>query len=585
MFRRSMVAPIAALGAVAATAVGVTAALSAGKKPDPGLAVLQKVNHIVVLYEENHSFDNLYGGWEGTNNLANADTAHQTQRNQSGTPYNCLMITDVNLAAPQPLSATCQDSTTTNLFSSHFNATHFDLNTYLAPDATTCPTPGPSTLNPSFAPTNGVPSGTGLPGGCTRDIVHRFYQEQYQIDNGKMDHYITGSDATGLVMGTYDTKQLPIYKYLHSTGHPKYAIADDFFQGGFGGSFFNHQVLICACAPIWTGAPNDGGADDLHAVVDGNGMPNNYPLYASPLGSAVRDPQLTASCSPPATRPATPSFVACGDYAVNTSQPWYQPYTPGTADTRRLPPQTQTTIGDELSAANIDWAWYAGGWSNANGDVGAPGWTNGTGPTCSDPYHQPASVYPNCPDADFQFHHQPFNYYKNYATGTPARTAHLLDQAVFDNAVATSKTKCNLKPVSFVKPIGELNEHPGYASEFVGNTAQVSFIKAIEGSACAKDTMIIVTYDEFGGQWDHVSPPGTVGGVPGAHDKWGPGTRIPALVISPLLKADFVVDHVEHDTTAIMTTIEKRWNLKPIGREAHVASMATAFKAKPPKTT
>ena len=34
--------------------------------------------------------------------------------------------------------------------------------------------------------------------------------------------------------------------------------------------------------------------------------------------------------------------------------------------------------------------------------------------------------------------------------------------------------------------------------------------------------MVVVTYDEFGGQWDHVSPPGQ-GGAPGPHDKWGPG--------------------------------------------------------------
>ena len=97
--------------------------------------------------------------------------------------------------------------------------------------------------------------------------------------------------------------------------------------------------------------------------------------------------------------------------------------------------------------------------------------------------------------------------------------------------------------------------------------------------------MVIVTYDEFGGQADHVAPPGTVGGIPGPHDKFGPGTRIPALVISPMLGADFAVDSVEHDTTSILTTIEKRWSLKPLGtRDAGVSSLATAFMAKAPKT-
>src|SRR5919201_5647858 len=51
------------------------------KKPKPLSATqkLAKIKHIVVIYEENHSFDNLYGGWEGVNGRANADAAHTTQ--------------------------------------------------------------------------------------------------------------------------------------------------------------------------------------------------------------------------------------------------------------------------------------------------------------------------------------------------------------------------------------------------------------------------------------------------------------------------------------------------------------------------
>ena len=60
---------------------------------------LKKINHIVVIYEENHSFDNLYGGWEGVNGLANADAAHTTQVNEAGNAYACLKQDDVNLQA------------------------------------------------------------------------------------------------------------------------------------------------------------------------------------------------------------------------------------------------------------------------------------------------------------------------------------------------------------------------------------------------------------------------------------------------------------------------------------------------------
>jgi phospholipase C len=108
----------------------------------------------------------------------------------------------------------------------------------------------------------------------------------------------------------------------------------------------------------------------------------------------------------------------------------------------------------------------------------------------------------------------------------------------------------------------------------------VDLLSAIDGSACAKDTMVIVVYDEFGGQWDHVSPPGQ-GGTPGPHDIWGPGTRIPALVIAPRLRGNFAVDHTQYDTTSILATIERRWNLAPLGtRDAAVNDLSNVFTAK-----
>jgi acid phosphatase len=515
------------------------------------------VKRIVVIYEENHSFDNLYGTWEGVNGIANADPAHTTQVNQAGTPFTCLLQNDVNLATP-PLSATCHDTTTAMPFDSHFANNPFRIDDFIAPSDTTCPAPGES------APF-GKLKGTGLPGGCTRDLVHRFYQEQYQLDGGKQDRYTTGSDAVGLTQGYYDTTRLPIYKYLHGPNHPRYAIADDFFQAAFGGSFLNHQWLVAAATPTFPGAPAD-----QHSVLDANGMPNTYPLYTPT--TTVKDTALTAACGG-----STPAGLACGDFAVNTIQPPYQPFSSPTA--LKLPAQTAPTIGDRLSAKGVDWAWYSGGWSNANGDVGAPGWTNGSGPTCSDPNTATGATFPNCPDKLFQYHHQPLNYFASFAPGTAARAAHLRDEDEFIAQAQGSKEHCQLKPVSFIKPIGAENEHPGYASEHSGSSHLVDLLTAIEGSRCAKSTMVIVTYDEFGGQWDHVSPPG-LGGTRGPHDKWGPGTRIPALVLSPKLRDDFVVDHTQYDTTSILATIERRFELAPLtSRDAAVNNMFEVFKA------
>ncbi len=556
--------------AAALTALMSATAVSANR--GRGGDRLDRINHVVVIYEENHSFDNLYGGWEGVRGLSDADAAHTTQVDQNGVPYACLRQNDANLTSPVPLAATCTDAV--HSISSAFPNGYFTIDGFIPPSAITCP-PALSAFsfpnglrNPGINPATGLAVPGALAGGCTRDLVHKFYQEQYQLNGGRQNRYMVGSDAIGLTMGVYDTKALPIYRYLHGPGHPHYAIADNFFQAAFGGSFLNHQWLIAAAAPSDPAAPAN-----LHSIVDTAGFPrSNYPLYTPLAGQTYRDSDFTVTC------PSPVPGLACGNWAVNTMQPTYEPF--GTFG-EKLVPQSHPTIGDRLTAKGVDWAWYAGGWSNAAGDVGGPGWTNGTGPTCSDPNHDPSPsfVFPKCPDAVFQYHHQPFVYFTNYAPGTAGRT-HLRDEEEFLAAAQSSRLRCNLKPVSFVKPLGQENEHPGYASEPTGSDHLVELLQAIEGSRCAKDTMVIVAYDEFGGQWDHVPPPGQ-GNDSGPHDQFGPGTRIPALIIAPELRGNFVVDHTQYDTTSILATIEERWGLAPLGtRDAAVNDLSKVFEAR-----
>lgn len=519
-----------------------------------GVDALKKINHFVVIYQENHSFDNLYGGWEKVNGLGNADTAHTLQIDQDGMAFRCLAQSDPHLQSP-PLPASCSDPK--HDISSAFDNRPFLIDAYIAAIANTCK--------------------GGTPGGCTADMVHKFYQNLYQINGGKMDRFVAGSDAGGMTMGYYDTQRLPIYRYLHSANHPRYAILDNFFQAAFGGSFINHQWLIAARTPLYLGAAQQG-RKDLHSRVDSNGMPTAYRFY-TPTGD-VKDAELTAKCSDAAIKNLD---LACGDYVINPLQPWHQPYAPGFSE-RRLPPIKTPTIGSLLSAANIDWAWYAGGWSNADGAVGDPGWTNGNGPDCSDTNARTNTQYPYCSDKLFQFHHQPFNYFAAFdpasVDGWANRRAHLKDEAEFTAFVAASKTVCRLKPISFVKPIGAENEHPGYASEHRGSDHLVELIQSIADSACAKDTLIIVTYDEFGGQWDHVPPPARSNPT-GPYDQWGPGPRVPALLLSPLLPMEFAVDHTLYDTTSILATIERRYGLKPLRiRDGAANDLANVFKAR-----
>jgi acid phosphatase len=543
---------------LAALALAAAPATAYGHGKHGGHGSLRQIDRFVVIYEENHSFDNLYGMWERVDGLRNADAAHTVQLNQAGEPYQCLLQNDVNLAA-QP--ATCTNSSPA--FSSHFPNAPFKIDDYIKPTDKTCPAPGVSASNGVLKDSPGA-----LPGGCTRDLVHRFYQEQYQLNGGQQNRYTTGSDAAGLTQGVYDTTQLPIYKYLHEPGHPRYAIADRFFQAAFGGSFLNHQWLIAAASPTYPGAPAN-----LHSVLDSNGMPTSYPpLYQATTALPPNsDGPLTQTC------PASNTLL-CGDFAVNTIQPVNQPHS---SNPVQLPLQTHATIGDRLSRRGINWAWYSGGWSNADGDQNAPGWTNGTGPSCSDPNTATGATFPNCPDKLFQYHHQPFNYFASFAPGTTERRRHLRDEEEFIARAQDSRRHCKLPDVSFIKPIGAENEHPGYASEHSGSSHLVELLQTIQGSKCARDTMVVVTYDEFGGQWDHVPPPGQGTTTPGPHDAHGPSTRIPALILAPGLRRDFTVDHTSHDTTSVMSTIEHRYGLRPLtSRDRQVADLSSVFDKK-----
>jgi phospholipase C len=263
---------------------------------------------------------------------------------------------------------------------------------------------------------------------------------------------------------------------------------------------------------VYKDAVKDGKPGDLHTILGANGLP-------------TKDGQLTTQ--------------ATGDYAVNTIFPAQAPTINGAA---HLPLLTNANIGDRLTAAGISWNWYSGGWNDAVAGK-------------ADPL--------------FQYHHQAFNYYANYAVGTPGRE-HLQDET---NFIAAAKAG-TLPAVSFVKPIGTDNEHPGYTDVLTGEQHLEALINDVRSGPNWKDTAIVITYDEHGGFWDHVAPPTSE-----KHsDIWGPGSRVPTIIISPLAKRHFV-DHTLYDTTSILTTIEHRWNLEPLGtRDANANDLRRAFK-------
>ncbi|HEU5433241.1 MAG TPA: alkaline phosphatase family protein [Thermomicrobiales bacterium] len=226
-------------------------------------------------------------------------------------------------------------------------------------------------------------------------------------------------------------------------------------------------------------------------------------------------------------------------YVVNTAFPVNGPHPADISDPKQLVPAlTNPTIGDRLDAAGVSWAWYAGGWNDAAAGKPAP---------------------------LFQFHHQAFAFYQNYALGTPGQRRHLKDEQDFFAALAGG----DVPDVSFIKPIGEENEHPGYANLAAGQQHVADLVRAVQESPIWPNAAIVITYDENGGRWDHVAPP-TI-------DRWGPGTRVPTIVISPYAKKGFV-DHTPYETVSILKFIETRWSLPPLGpRDAAANDLTNAF--------
>jgi phospholipase C len=110
-----------------------------------------------------------------------------------------------------------------------------------------------------------------------------------------------------------------------------------------------------------------------------------------------------------------------------------------------------------------------------------------------------------------------------------------------------------------------------------------SVVEAVLRSPAWRRTLLVYTYDEHGGYYDHVPPPAAIapdsipprlktGDVRGGYDVYGP--RVPTVVASPYSKPNAVTD-VIHDHTSVLATIEAKWNLPALTyRDANAATIA-----------
>jgi len=482
----------------------LVAALLAGCAGVPGN--LERVDTIVVIYAENRSFDHLYGLFPGAEGIAQATAAQKTQLDHDGRPLPHLPPT-------------------------------WDHGKASARFATEKLPNGPFRID--APPINGRMDEVLL------DPWHLYYQNREQINGGRNNMFAAMANVGGWAMGYFDGSAMRLWKWARD-----YTLADHFFQAAFGGSYLNHQWLVCACTPRDPNAPGEAMAQ-LE-----NGVLKKRP--ASPA-SALKGPVQVFD-----GRASPDGFL------VNTSQPLHQPsgIPPAAAGSRELadpaqhpaPAFTDRTIGDTLSAKGVSWAWYAGAWNAALADGR------------QDPKAKRSVIYNRAKGSPiFQPHHQPFNYYARFAPGSADRARHLKD---YDDLVADIG-KGTLPQVAFYKPAGRVNEHPSYTDVVSGDLHLNELLEKLRKSPQWPHMAVIVTYDENGGFWDHVPPPSG----PGWGDRWGPGTRIPALVISPFAKRGHV-DKTPYDTTSILKLITRRFGLEPLpGVRAKAGDLSNAFES------
>ncbi|AVO61242.1 acid phosphatase [Pseudomonas chlororaphis] len=511
------------LGGVAVLGVGATLSACGHNDQAPGKpverplspaeldrALRDNVKNVVVIYAENRSFNNLFADFPGLEKpLSALKPADYQQRDRDGSLLQTLppVWGGVAQVGPQAL-----DGVTYPV------GTQYQERLPNAPFALK------------------GPDGQDLPLGLvTRDLWHVFYQNQMQINGGKNDGFVAWADSGGLPMGHYAQSRYELRLWDVAR---EFVLCDNFFQGTFGGSFLNHQYLISAAVPFYPDAANSVAKPQIATLQSDDPLDSRLkPLEQSPASAMSGPPQFG------------PSLLTPDGYAVNTMAPPYwptwirDPQRPAYAKAdlpNVLVPQRHDTIGDKLSRKDIDWAWYAGAWQ-----------------VTLDAYKDSAGI-PKIPN--FQYHHQPFNYFAQFGPEQPnERNHHLRDAGLGDesssNRFLADAEAGKLPPVAFYKPQGNLNMHAGYADVAAGDRHIVRVLKVLRESPQWQNMVVIVTVDENGGWWDHVAPP--------KGDRWGPGTRIPALVVSPFARKG-TVDHTVYDTASILRLITRVFQLEPL---------------------
>jgi phospholipase C len=198
----------------------------------------------------------------------------------------------------------------------------------------------------------------------------------------------------------------------------------------------------------------------------------------------------------------------------------------GHESSRQAPCLEHSTLPDLLDAKGMNWRYYAmaGAWNS----------------------------YWNGPAAIRHLRQGP-----DWANVVPQQT-----QVLMDIANAT------LPAVSWVMPSGQASDHPG-TTDGSGPSWVAAIVDAVGHSRYWRNTAIFVTWDDWGGWYDHVAP--TI------YNSYEYGFRVPLLVVSPYAKRGYV-SHTTHDFGSILRFVEDNFDLPTLGyADSRADNLADCF--------
>jgi phospholipase C len=516
-------------------------------------ATATKVKHLIVIFDENISYDHYFATYPSAQNNA-GETAFTSA---PGTPVSNNLVHPLD-----PTHGFAPNGSLPNLLTNNPNFTN---------SANGAGAANPFRLSATTA--------------ITADQGHNYKPEQQASDNGLMDLFPASvgthgppptadsgapaaAQTTGLVMAYYDGNALPVFWGLAQ----QYAMSDNSWTTSFGPSTPGAVNLISGQTNgIATGNKAFSSMGATHVQPDGNG---GWTLIGDtgPLGDVC-----------------TPGYNGFG-YGDQTTM-------------------AGPNVGTMLNGVNVTWGWFQGGFNLGltNSGNSSTGCSRSTAQTA--PYNQLEA-----PNYDYIPHHNPFQYYaatqnlthaRPFATSTigystysadggtqPEPANHQYDSQDFFTTLSAG----NLPAVTYLKAPAFQDGHPGYSNPTDEQTWVNSIVSAVQGSQEWASTVIVVAYDDSDGWYDHQAPPivntsnisgidvlnGASGCVSGAQQgpalstpllgvapadggapapaqgRCGYGTRVPLMVISPFAKRNYI-DHTLTDQTSILKFVEDNW--------------------------